>query len=332
MKINNKIDPTQIRYSKSFLLLICLLLVSIIFSGCLTTHYASEGIGKKAKIKFEVLNPEAPNPVIHWLEYPIPNETALTLNAPLPGCEKLRFFANPTKSNMHELSDKMEKVELIKLRTAKDEQNLWNYLPPDQCSVLLTVGYGDFIGVSASTRSGVFKRHEISFQADKESNAGALILATLAPFYDVLYSPLYLTMGLAVSTAPAIDEVTVVFDFPDGQQKETKLTYDEALRILKNHFFYSDFSELKINPSRIVNFWLHAALIKLRLDFKMDGMPKDLDSPFWRTGLKSVDKFEGSWAFQIDDSTSGYDLNEGGLKSGSVLRFYFASHYKPSQK
>jgi hypothetical protein len=322
MKTNNKIDSTQIRYSRSFLLLICLLLVSIIFSGCLTTHYASEGIGKKAKIKFEILNPEMPNPMIHLLEYPIPNETALTLNPSLPGCEKLRFFANPTKSDVHELSDKLEKVELIKLRTEKDEQNLWNYLPSDQCSVLLTVGYGDFVGVSASTRSGVFKRLEISFQEDIESNAGALILATLAPFYDALYSPLYLTMGLAVSTAPAIEDVTVVFDFPDGLQKETKLTYDEASRILKNHFFHSDFSELKINPSRIVNFWLHAALIKLRLDFKMEGLPKDLDSPFWQARLKSVDKLESSWFFQIDNSTSGYDLNEGGLKSGSVLRFY----------
>ena len=135
MKTNHKIDSSQVRYSKSLLLLICLLLASIIFSGCLTTHFAHEGMGKKAKIKFEVLNPEIPNPMIHWLEYPIPNETALTLNPPLPGCDKLRFFVNPTKSSIHELSDKLEKVELKKLRTEKDEQNLWHFVPPRNMSM-----------------------------------------------------------------------------------------------------------------------------------------------------------------------------------------------------
>lgn len=55
-----------------------------------------EGIGKKANIKFEVLHPEMPNPMIHWIEYPDPIETALTLNPQVPNCEKFRFFVNPT--------------------------------------------------------------------------------------------------------------------------------------------------------------------------------------------------------------------------------------------
>jgi hypothetical protein len=326
MKIDHKKKLMQIQHSKSLFLLLCLFPVSIIFSGCATSHYAHDVIGKQATIKFEVLNPEMPNPVIHWLEGPIPNETALTLNPNLIGCGKLRFFANPTKSNTDELSAKLEKVELIKLRTVKDEQNLWNFLPPDQCSVLLTVGYGDFVGLSVSTRSGVLARHDISFQKDVESEPFALVLLTMAPFYDALYMPSYLALGLADSTIHGIDDATVVFDFPDGKRKETKLTYDEASDVLKGHFFYSDFSEVKINPSRIVNFWLHAALMKLRLDFRMEGLPRNEDSPFWQTKLKSIDKFEGNWLFQVDDSTSEFDLSKGGLKSGSVIRFFVVSY------
>lgn len=88
MKTNHKMNWEQIQYSKSLLVWICLLLASTSFSGCLTTHFVREGIGKKGKIKFEVLHPEMPNPMIHWIEYPNPNETALTLNPPLPDCEK----------------------------------------------------------------------------------------------------------------------------------------------------------------------------------------------------------------------------------------------------
>jgi len=326
MKTYHKMSRTQFRYNKSLFLLLCLLPVSIIFSGCATTHYAHDVIGKQATIKFEVLNPDMPNPIIHWLEYPVPNETALTLNPQLLSCEKLRFFVNPTESDPHELSDKLEEVELIKLRTEKDEQILWDFLPPDQCAVLLTVGYSDFVGLSVSTRSGVFERHEISFQKDIEGNPAKLILVSIAPFYDAIAMPFVLTYVLADSAIPSIDYVSVIFDFPDGRREETKLTYDEASHILKDHFYYSDFSEVKISPSRIVNFWLHAALMKLRLDFRMEGLPKNEDSPFWQTKLKSIDKFEGGWLFQVDDLTSEFDLSKGGLKSGSVIRFYVVSY------
>ena len=327
MKTNHKIDSRKIEYNKYLLALIFLLLASTILSGCGTAHFVREGIGRKAKIKFEVLNPQMPNPMIHWVEYPNPSETALTLNPSLPGCDKLRFFVNPTKSDAHELSDKFEEVDLIKLRTEKDEQNLWNFVPSDHCAVLLTVGYGDFVGLSASTRSGVFERHEISFQKDMEGNPFYLITAAAAPFYDAWYTPSYLVLGLAAAAIPAIDDLTVVLDFPDGRRNEIKLTYDEASAILKDHFSNSDFVEFGILPSRFVNFWLHAALVKLRIDFTVKGSKTNPDSPFLQAYIESIDRFEGSWRYQVDDSPVAFDLIEGpALKSGSVIRFYQRSH------
>ena len=174
MKPKRKMNRIKIQYNKSLIVLICLLLAPTFFSGCGTAHFIREGIGKKAKIKFEVLHPEIPDPMIHWIEYPNPTETALTLNPQALDCEKFRFFINPTKSDPHELSDQLEEVELIKLRNEKEKQNLWNFVPPDRCAVLLTVGYSDFVGLSASTRSGVFLKHEISLLYPFEKKFRAL--------------------------------------------------------------------------------------------------------------------------------------------------------------
>ena len=149
-----------------------------------------------------------------WIEYPNPSETALTLNPQMTNCEKLRFFVNHTKSNLHELSDKLEEVKLIKMRTEKDHQNLWNFVPPDQCAVLLTVGYGDFAGLSASTRSAVFEKYEISFQKDIEGNPFYFITAAAGPFHDVMYTPFYLTVALVNIAIASPGDNTVVFDFP----------------------------------------------------------------------------------------------------------------------
>ena len=327
MKPKRKMNRIKIQYNKSLIVLICLLLAPTFFSGCGTAHFIREGIGKKAKTKFEVLHPEMPDPMIHWIEYPNPTETALTLNPQAPNCEKFRFFVNPTKSDPHELSDQLEEVELIKLRNEKEKQNLWNFVPPDRCAVLLTVGYSDFVGLSASTRSGVFLKHEISFQKDIEGIPPALITAAAGPFHDVMYTPLYLTFVLVDAAVASPDDITVVFDFPDGRRMETKLTYDEASRILKGHFFRSDSVEFGFMFSRLANFWLHAALIKLRLDFSIQGIQTDPDSPFMRTSIQSIDKFRGSWLYQVDNSKVENNLTEAvRIKPGSVIRFYVGSN------
>jgi len=327
MKTKHTMNLVQIQYEKSMIFLIFLFLASTFFSGCGTAHFMREGIGKKAKIKFEVMHPETPNPMIHWIEYPDPTETALTLTPQVPNCEKFRFFANPTKSDPHELTDRLEEVELIKLRNEKEKQDLWNFVPPDQCAVLLTVGYGDIVGLSASTRSGVFARHKISFQKDKEGNPLAFITAAAGPFYDAIYTPLYLTVAVADVAVASPDDITVVFDFPDGRRLETKLTYDEASSILKDHFFSSDSVEFGIMSSRLANFWLHAALMKLKLDFSIQGFQENPDSSFMRTHLQSIDKFGGDWRYEVDNLKFEYNLTKGvGLKPGSVIRFYGASN------
>jgi len=323
MKTDHKMYLTQIRYRKSLFVFICPLVACTLFSGCGTAHFMREGFGKSAEIKFEVLHPEMPNPMIHWIAYPDPSETVLTLNPQLPDCEKVRFFVNPTRSDPHELSDKLEKVELIKLRNEKDKQDLWNLVPTGNCSVLLTVGYSDIVGLSASTRSGVFSKHEISFQKDKEGNPGALILAVFSPFYDAMYSPLYLTIAVANAVVANPDDVTVVIEFPDDRRMETKLTYDEASHILKGHFFGSDSIEFGFMSSRLANFWLHAALIKLRLDFKIQGLQKNMDSPVMNLYIQSIDKSEGSWCFQVDNTKVECNLTENaGIKPESVIRLF----------
>ena len=68
MKTNHKIDSTKTEYNKSSLVAICLLLLSTTFSGCLTTHYLHEAIGRKAEIKFEVLNPQMPKPMMSGVQ------------------------------------------------------------------------------------------------------------------------------------------------------------------------------------------------------------------------------------------------------------------------
>ena len=68
-----------------------------------------------------------------------------------------------------------------------------------------------------------------------------------------MYSPLYLTFVLADAAVTSPDDITVAFDFPDGRKMETKLTYVEASRILKGHFFRSDSVEFGFMFSRLAN-------------------------------------------------------------------------------
>jgi len=281
-----------------FQAVIILTLLMIVLTGCATAVLIDDAfIGDPVELDFHVVHADLPNAMVYWRESPGFTESAMTVNPPYAGCTKVNFYVNPAKK-AKPLGRNAKEFSLLSFYNEATERALWNNIPvSDKCAVLLTVGTIkgiNFTGISASTRAGYFKRTSITFPEPVPPDSSAVPGVFFAPLFDAVFWVGY--WGYYPITRPlcpsAPDSVRVSFHFPDGTSKETVITddgakalVDEKLPIFSCHMYC---------PHRVcVSYWLIAAMLDLRVDFRYGNGLGDL----------RIEDYQGSWNYRINGVT-----------------------------
>jgi hypothetical protein len=289
-------------------------LILLNLGGCVTTQVAKQAtVGESAILSFQVLFDDMPDPMVIWLSddsgfyAPNPSVSALRLNPPLTGCDSIKMFINPASHDPRPLSLQPENIQAISLKSEKDEMNQWKYVNNDNCTIVLTVGMIediDFSGISASTSSGTFQRHNFSFPSDTSAKPSHLGLLPLTLFADA-----FLVTGIVVASPALVmspddqpspkAQLSVSFALPNGILKETTITKSECEELLGlsheiyTHPAFHKYGSETCYETRIADL-TRAALFKLRLSFEEN---ETLGEPFRR--LSSVDGYDGLWTHDL---------------------------------
>jgi hypothetical protein len=268
-----------------------------LLSACSNPEKIDEDVPRPAMLTFYQLGNSGSRLDIFWHEFPNSADTRLRLDAPLHDCEGLAVYVNPTAEQNNRLSrTTATSVAPVRLKLAESVMTPWSHLPDEPCAVLVIAGYlidEAFMGLSFSTREGVFHRQEVQLIWEGRAHAWKVY-------------PLTGITGQLEAGIP--DEwwdrsVTVSFDFPNGRREETTLSLIEAARLLDGPL-YQDTQYHKDYLWQSVRFWIRAALAKLDLDFReREYRGKGVSLP---DELVSVDGVEGKW---IVDPRDGREPN-----------------------
>ena len=221
---------------------------------------------------------------LFWLEWPQNSATRMTLDSAPTDCERWAVYVNPQDNQLNRLSSAGTVVAPLTLQNGSAELANWSRLPADRCTVQVIAGYlidEAFMGLSFSTRDGVFRREAVKLPREK---SGGWKLHALDGIVERLQQDY---------PAEWLDRViTVSFDFPGGHREETDLTLWQAAELLDGPFYRDAAFQIE-QPWRYVRFWTRAALEKLKLDFREQ-----------EGALVSVGQARGKWQVDPRDGRS----------------------------
>jgi hypothetical protein len=278
--------------------------LALLLSACVTQQVAERAKARPATLEFYQLPGNGAELEIFWHETPYLADTRLRVNTPLESCDTLSAYVNPETAGPHRLSSEGISVAPKLVKDDNAEMAQWADLPDDPCGVLITAGYvmdTAFIGLSFSTREGVFHRESLRLSAAKDEEAlpgGWWLMAVAEPFM----LPVYPIIGLASRTGTEVPKewlsrtITVSFEFPDRRRRETTIGFEEAAQLLVGQHYLEGEAYVK-TPWVTVRYWTRAALVKLDLDFREQATPPSLTS----TELVSVGGYAGRWVFDTRD-------------------------------
>lgn len=335
------------RLKTLWLKLLMAVILPLKLAGCSTfTHeYTKESaMHESMTLEFRVLDNKMPKPVIFWREFPGYNETLLVLEPPLPECDQVNFFINPSSGWPNLLTKKAIHLPPVNLSTKQQEFAQWNHISAKKCAVLLTVGTvieRGLVGLSATTPTENIRSFDFELKKYKEGEKSVLMLGnTLTVPWAIALSPiLYGTEAIETmrKEGPFTDEVTVSFENLDGTHHQVSLDYKEARQIIES-YFPEQILELSTNrpkeaisyPEIIpgqhhewlnIRFWVRAALMKMKLEFREETVIDSSDENDTEIHLVWVGGQGGEWVFDPRDGRGLMKNLHSPLKSARYLRF-----------
>ena len=294
--------------TKEIQTIIALTLLIPILTGCATSMMVDVVfIGDPVELDFHLVHSDLPDAMVYWREKPGFNETALTYNPPIEGCDKVNFYVNPIKKKGKPLAQNAKDAVLVTLENELDEMVLWENIPEsDKCAVLLTIGtFKDinFTGISASTRNGPFERVNLTFPEPEPADSGAWPGLVVAPVLDVAWMAAYISyFPTNRAICPAVSNpVKIMFRYPDNTMKESELSYDYARSIYDKSTLGSVFmsaltgncgDNVHCTQTSCVSYWRNAAMIDLRMEFR-----REKNKLF-------IENEANHWKYRIENSSS----------------------------
>jgi hypothetical protein len=247
---------------------------------------------------------------LFWHEWPYYADTRLNLVTPLADCASIAVYVNPEGAQLNLLSTQPTTVAPLKLRDSAEEMEKWYGFPAERCAVMVCAGYildAAFMGLSFSTRDGVFHREFVTLTRERQGAWQVHPLTGVAEQLHADFPELWYDR-----------EVTVSFDFPDGHREETTLMLAEAAEILEGPFYQGTTYHLR-QPWNSVRFWTRAALAKLDLDFR----EQEVRGPggLMTNQLVSVEGVGGNWTFDPRDGRPPHNVLYSPAQALRYLRF-----------
>lgn len=248
---------------------------------------------------------------LFWHESPHYADNRLTLGTPLAGCKQQTLYANAAGAAPVRVFIKGTAITPRRLRNTGEELAAWETLPEDSCSALITAGYwieDAFVGLSLSTRDGVFRR--VPARMPMEPDEAGADLQDLKGIRDWVQGSL--------PEGWAERQVTVSFDFPRGRRTEVTLSLAGAAATLDGPYYQTTDWKLE-QPWNTVRFWTRAALARLELDFREQAESET--GEVQSTVLTSVEGVRGAWWFDTQDGRDVTSALATPLEAASHIRF-----------
>lgn len=268
-----------------------ILIVISLLCACSGQRSTERREARPAELEFYQISDVGSNVRIFWHETPYLSDTQMQLQTPLSQCAHVALYANPTTENPNRLGQSPITVTPRQVKDQTEELAQWSRLPHDPCGVLVTAGYIKdvaFMGLSFSTRQGVFFRQYLRLTRDKLP--GEFLSDT--------------QVALALLASSNNDdkwrdkEMTVSFDFPDGHREEITLSFHRAVQLLDGPYYRESQWNLK-TPWIFARFWIRAAMAGLNLDFREQVSPDARG--YFTLKLSSVNGFKGDWQLDTRD-------------------------------
>jgi hypothetical protein len=271
--------------NRFIVILVCLLLAS-----CSTEYSRHKKAEMPAQLTFYQVENRAGQLRLFWQESPYPSDNMMRVETPLMDCDSVALYINPTPDNPRHLGMAALKVAPQRLASGEVELAQWSSLPGEHCTVLLTAGYvmdETFMGLSFSTREGVFLRRELRLSIAKPPGTSA------GGPQRKLEDP----GDWHIPDEWRRRTLTVSFDFPNGRREETTLSLEEVGHLLHGPYYLDDAYHRRW-PWKTARFWVRGALAKLDLDFREAANREDR---YAARRLESVGGVSGDWVLDTRD-------------------------------